>query len=63
LKKLRQMAGITSKIKNNESLFSEDGKDGDENLADDDDERDGLLLPIAEAGATSGNMIGWRDEN
>jgi hypothetical protein len=66
LKKLRQMADITSNIKNKESLFSEDGKDGGENLAADDDEGDGLLSPIAEdpeVGATSGNMIGWRDED
>jgi hypothetical protein len=66
LKKLRQMADITSKIKNKESLFSEDGEDGGENLAADDDEGDGLLSPIAEdpeVGATSGNMIGWRDED
>jgi GTP-binding protein EngB required for normal cell division len=66
LKKLRQMADITSKIKNKESLFSEDGKDGGENLAADDDEGDGLLSPIAEdpeVGAASGNMIGWRDED
>jgi hypothetical protein len=63
LKKLRALANITNKIKNNESLLNQDRWDDVETGASDDDNGDGLLSPSNAVSLKPSDSIGWYDED